>query len=62
MGMKAPETPIQPRQKRKPDDPDQFGRFVETAPKLGVDESGGAFDRAFERIAPPVTVPTKPRP
>jgi hypothetical protein len=52
--MKA-KTPRRPASKmpRKPDDPEQFERFVETARKLGVDESGEAFERAFEKIVPP---------
>jgi hypothetical protein len=45
----APKTP----RKRKPDNPEQFERFVETARKLGVDESGRAFAQAFEKIVPP---------
>jgi hypothetical protein len=45
-------TPKTPRT-RRPDNPEQFERFVETARKLGVDESGEAFDRAFEKIARP---------
>jgi hypothetical protein len=32
--------------------PEQFERFVEAAPELGVDESGEAFERALEKIAP----------
>lgn len=31
----------------------QFERFVETAKALEVDESGKAFERAIEVIAPP---------
>ena len=33
-------------------DPKQFRRFVETARKIGVDESPEALDRAFEKIVP----------
>jgi hypothetical protein len=43
--------------KRKPDNPEQFERFVEAARKAGVDESGEAFERAFDKIAPPIKVP-----
>jgi len=43
----APKTP----RKRKPEDPELFERFVEAARKIGVDESGKAFDQAFGRIA-----------
>jgi hypothetical protein len=62
MKAKAPKrsTKTKPRG-RKPDNPEQFDRFVETARQLGVDESGEAFDRAFDRIAPPVKAP-KSRP
>jgi hypothetical protein len=38
---------------RKPDDPGQFKRFVEAARKAGVDETGEAFERAFDKIVPP---------
>jgi hypothetical protein len=43
------------KQKRKPKvtDKRQFERFVETARKLGVDESEDAFDRAFRKIIAP---------
>jgi hypothetical protein len=37
------------RRKRKAD-PKQFERFVETARKIGVDESPEALDRAFEKV------------
>ena len=36
---------------RKPDDPEQFERFVEAAREAEVDESGEAFERAFDKIA-----------
>jgi len=36
--------------KRKPDNPEQFERFVEAARKAGVDESGEVFERAFEKV------------
>ena len=35
--------------------PKQFQRFVETARKIGVDESPEALDRAFEKIVAPKT-------
>jgi hypothetical protein len=43
------------KQKRTPKmtDKRQYDRFVETARKLGCDESEGALDRAFEKIVPP---------
>lgn len=31
---------------------EQFERFVETARKLGVDETGKDFEEAFKRLAP----------
>lgn len=42
------------KQKRKPKEKDkrQYERFVETARKLGVDETPEAFDRAFRKIIP----------
>jgi len=40
--------------KRKPKvDKAQAKRFAEAARKIGVDESGEAFERAFGRIVPP---------
>ena len=38
-----------PPSKRKAD-PKQFQRFVETARKIGVDESPEALDRAFDKV------------
>ena len=35
---------------KKSSDPDEYSRFVETARKLGADESPEAFDRAFKRV------------
>lgn len=35
----------------KPDDPEQLERFKRTAREVAVDESEGAFDRAFDRVA-----------
>ena len=34
----------------KKDDPEQSKRFVETARKLGSDQSGAGFDKALESI------------
>lgn len=31
----------------------QFQRFVETAKALEVDESGNAFDKVLDKLAPP---------
>jgi hypothetical protein len=52
MKAKAPKKRT-PRPSCKPDDPEQFKRFVETGRKLDVDESGKALDRAFDKIVPP---------
>jgi len=45
------------KQKRKPKEKDkrQYERFVETARKLGVDESPETLDRAFRKLAPALT-------
>jgi hypothetical protein len=50
------------KQKRKPKitDKQQYEGFVETARKLGCDESEEAFDRAFRKIVP-ATKPSKQR-
>jgi hypothetical protein len=43
------------KQKRTPKTKDkrQYEQFVETARKLGCDESEEAFKRTFEKIVPP---------
>ena len=50
----------------KPDDPEVYRRFAETARELEVDESADAMDRAFERVFKPKkpndTPPTKQKP
>jgi hypothetical protein len=38
---------------RKPDNPEQFRRFVETAKEIGVDEDPEALDRAFRKVVQP---------
>lgn len=54
MRMKRKKTEsVQKRVKQGPEDPAEWKRFVETARKIEVDESGGAFQRAFEKIVPP---------
>ena len=35
----------------KTKDPKQFARFLEAARQAGVDETGEAFEKAFERVA-----------
>ena len=37
--------------KGKTTDPEQSARFLEAARQVGVDESGQAFERAFEKVA-----------
>ena len=39
------------KRKLKKDDPEQSQRFVETARKLEVDESGKSFERSVRDIA-----------
>jgi hypothetical protein len=41
------------KQKPKMSDKRQYERFVETARKLGCDESEEAFEQAFRKIVPP---------
>ena len=48
---KTTKTPARKPQTKKTDKA-QFERFVETARKIGVDESPEALDRAFEKIVP----------
>jgi hypothetical protein len=36
--------------KPKPDNPEQFKRFIEIARKVDADESPDAIDRAFDRV------------
>ncbi len=43
------------KSKLKPDDAEQSQRFVETARKLEVDESGKAFEKTLKNISPKVT-------
>jgi hypothetical protein len=49
------------QRKQKDTDPYQSERFIETARKLGVDESGKSFVQAFEKIVPPKRRPSTPR-
>jgi hypothetical protein len=53
-----------PKAKPKPSKKTQYGRFVETARKLGCDESEEAFDRTFRKVIRPKSrepKETKPR-
>jgi len=42
-----------PKEKPKPSKKTQYGRFVETARKLGCDESEESFERTFSKVVPP---------
>jgi hypothetical protein len=46
------------------DDPEQSRRFIDMARDVEVDETSGAFDRAFKRIVPvrESPLPQKPEP
>jgi hypothetical protein len=39
-----------PSRRQKPDNPEQFERFVDAARKAGVDENAGTLDRALDKI------------
>jgi hypothetical protein len=41
----------------KPDNPEQFKRFQQTAREVGADKQGEAFDRVFERVVRPKQPP-----
>ena len=45
--------------KPKPTDAERHARFVETAREVEVDESEGAFDRAFDGLKVKTTSPPK---
>jgi hypothetical protein len=38
---------------RKPDDPEQSKRFIDSAHEVETDETEEAFDRAFSKVVPP---------
>lgn len=51
----------------KPDNQEQLERFKQTAREVGVDETPGAFDKAFNSVIPqrsaqPQEAPQKPAP
>jgi hypothetical protein len=54
---------VMPARKPRPDEKPQIQDFIETARKLGSDESREAFERAFAKVTdthpPKGTVPTK---
>jgi hypothetical protein len=41
------------KDKRKPDDPEQSKRFIDTAREIGADESEDGAERAFSKVARP---------
>jgi hypothetical protein len=41
----------------KPDNPEQFKRFIEVAREVEADESPGAIDRAFNKVIRPRFAP-----
>jgi len=41
------------RSQRKPDNADEYRRFVDMAREVEADQSPGAMDRAFERVVKP---------
>ena len=53
MPQKPATKPSSPKPRKRKADPKQFERFVETAKKIGVDESSEALDRAFDRVVRP---------
>jgi hypothetical protein len=51
--QKPPDEKPMPKKKRFDSQAEQSRRFLETARRLGVDESGKKFDRAMNTVAPP---------
>jgi hypothetical protein len=47
--------------KPKPDNPEQFRRFIEMAREVEADESRGAIDQAFDRVIRSKLNPPKDR-
>jgi hypothetical protein len=47
-----------PKSTKKLSKKTQYGRFVETARKLGCDENEEAFKEAFKKIVPPKNHPS----
>jgi hypothetical protein len=45
--------PMTRKPKPKPDDPEEYKRFLETAKKIGASDDPKDFDRAFERVVRP---------
>jgi hypothetical protein len=56
---KAGGAPKKAKPKTKAKDEKQFERFIETARKLGVDESGKEFERAISSVFRPKARPQR---
>lgn len=51
-------------EKRKPDDPEQSKRFIDTAIQVGADETESVADRVFKKVVsskPPAKSPSQNR-
>jgi hypothetical protein len=48
--------------KPKPDNPEQFKRFIDMAREVEADESPDAIDRAFNKVVRPPKRPAKKKP
>lgn len=44
-------------EKRKPDDPEQSKRFIDTAREREADETEEGADKAFKKVVPPKRKP-----
>jgi hypothetical protein len=54
-----PRRPAKPKPPKPKDDRPQSERFIEAARKVGVDETGEEFERAFGKIVPPKVRPAR---
>lgn len=51
-----------PRQpKLKPDNPEEFKRFLDLAREVGADQASENFDRVFQKVAERDPAPLKPK-
>lgn len=48
--------------KPRPDDPEEYKRFLETAKKVGASDDPKDFDRAFKKVVTPKPHRAKHRP
>jgi hypothetical protein len=51
--------PRKPPRPRQTTDPEQHKRFIDMAREVEVDETPGAFDRAFRKVVPARTSTSK---